>query len=265
MKRAVLFGIFACGLTATFAIACAPTYGDAQGEQPSADEIESTKADKSATLPAGDAAAPKGHVTGGNASSGDASTAPPKTPGSALDPDASAASSLDGGSCARAPSPSGYIVHEPTPQAIGACSNGDIGYYEGLLAVKDQTFGAIKKALSDRNDLCAACVFSKYADETWSPVVMLDKDQGFYNWGSCYANSPGGTPECAQQAQQYFSCLDDACGDCVSDDDYNACVDKAASDKSQCGGLKFDKCNNLDALNAACDSISKAITVACGP
>lgn len=265
MKRAALFGIFACGLTA-FAIACAPAYGEAEGEQPSADEIKSTKSDKSTTVPT-DAAAPKSHVTGNDTSSSDAGTAPPKTPGGGgTDSDASAALPLDGGSCAKAPSASGYIIHKPKSRVSGACSNSDIGYYEGLLAVKDQTFGAMKKALADRNQLCAACVFSKYEDATWSPVVMLDADQGFYDWGSCYANSPGGSIGCADQTQQYFSCLDDACGDCVSDDDYNACVDAAASDKTQCGGLKFDKCgNNLDALNTACDSISKAIAVACGP
>lgn len=275
MKRAAALGIFALGLTGLCAVAgatvtaCAPTYGETEPDGPGS----STKDTKSEKLPTdladGEKTKPptSGNTGAGITSTGDGGSAPPKTPGSGdggLDPDA--ASMLDGGACSKTPSASGYVIKEPTPQAIGACSTADIGYYEGLLAVKDQTFGGLKKALEERSKLCAGCVFSKYEDATWTPIVMLSADSGFYNWGSCYANTPGGTPACALQAQQWFSCLDDACGDCVSDDEYNTCVDKASVDPKQCGSLKFDKCgSNLDSLNAACDSIAKSIAAACGP
>jgi hypothetical protein len=268
MRHAAAVGIFALGLTGWVAIACAPSYGDADPQPAGSAADIKTSLPNDPNQPK---AQPPAKTTSAVSSSNDAGSAPPKTPGSGGGgTDATDASTpatpLDGGSCAKAPSPSGYVIHEPTPQAIGACSTADIGYYEGLLAVKDQTFGGIQKAMTERNSLCANCVFSKYEDPTWTPVVMLTADGGFYNWGSCYANSPGGSPACAMQVQQWFSCLDDACANCVSDTDYNACVDKASADPQQCGSLKFDACGtSLDSLNAACDSIAKAIAASCGP
>lgn len=270
MKRAAALGIFALGLMGLFAIACAPTYGEAE---PAPADPGSTTADtfheKLPTDPSAPKAKPPTKAATGTitATSGDGGSVPPKTPGSGTDDtDAAAPAQLDGGACSKAPSTSGYVIHEATPQAIGACSTSDIGYYEGLLAVKDQTFGGIQKALKERNELCANCVFSKYEDATWAPIVMLTPDAGFYNWGSCYANSPGGSPQCAMQVQQWFSCLDDACGDCVSDAEYDACMDKATADPAQCGALKFDACGaNLTQLNAACSSIAKSIAISCGP
>lgn len=255
--------VFAMSLSlmGLFAVACAPTYGEAEptpGPSSSADTYKEK-------LPTDPKAKPATNTAGGSINTNsDAGSSPPKTPGGGGQSDA--AIPLDGGACAKAPSPTGYVVHDATPQSIGACSTSDIGYYEGLLAVKDQTFGGIQKALQERNELCANCVFSKYEDDTWTPVVMLSADAGFYNWGSCYANSPGGSRKCAEQVQQWFSCLDDACGDCVSDAEYDACIDKASVDLAQCGALEFDKCGkNLDQLNDACDSIAKAIAVSCGP
>jgi hypothetical protein len=269
MRHAAALGIFALGLTGWVAIACAPSYGETDPPPAGATGADTYKTNLP-TDPSTPKVAPPAKTTSAVTSNSDAGSAPPKTPGSGGGSDTTDASTsttqLDGGSCAKAPAPGGYVIHEPTPQSIGACSSADIGYYEGLLAVKDQTFGGIQKAMNERSALCANCIFSKYEDPTWTPVVMLSADGGFYNWGSCYANSPGGSPACAMQVQQWFSCLDDACADCVSDADYTACVDKASADPKQCGSLKFDACGtNLESLNKACDTIAKSITVSCGP
>lgn len=270
MRRAALLGIFALGLTGVFAIACAPSYGEADPSPAAGGTDSDTYKTNLPTDPSAKAKPPTKNTTSPTTSttSDGGGSAPPKTPGSGGNDSQTDAGTvnLDGGACSKDPSPGGYIIHPPTAKATGACSTADIGYYEGLLAVKDQTFGGIQKALNDRNPACAKCAFAKYEDPTWSPIVMLSAEGGFYNWGSCYANSPGGSPACAAQVQQWFSCLDDACGDCLSDAEYNACIDQASNDNTKCGGMRFDACGtNLDQLNLACDSIAKAITVSCGP
>lgn len=250
-----------------FAIACAPTYGEAEpAPGPSSSDIKEKLPTDPSTGKAKPPATTGGGVGGGTGSSDGGLGSAPKTPGISDDRDAASGSPLDGGACSKAPSTSGYDIHAPKAPAKGACSTSDIGYYEGLLAVKDQTFGGLQKALKARNEACATCVFSGYDDATWGPVVMLTDDTGFYNWGSCYANAPSGSASCAAPVQQWFSCLDDACGACTTESEYDACYAKATKDPAQCGSVAFDACgSNLEPLNAACDTIAKAIAYACGP
>ena len=86
---------------------------------------------------------------------------------------------------------------------------------------------------------------------------------GFFNWASCYALAPGGNAACGSEVQQYYDCLDDVWS-AYSDDALTTCQNIAAADTTSCGGLIFNDCADLDALNTACATDEAALNFACG-
>jgi hypothetical protein len=272
MQRAAFFGIFALGLMGLGAVACTHPYGDAPNETHTTDDTVATP-DKS-PLPTKKPATTNGATSDAGAGTSPVATSPITKPGGGGGGDAgsSGSSTSDGGaatiggSCVGSPTAGGDAYVIPRAHQTGACSNSDVGFYDGLLVQPGETYKSIKAAMTTRNPACASCMFSQFTDTAWGPIVMEDDTNGFFNWGACYTYANGGSPACGSQAQQWFDCLGDVCASCVSDADLAACQNQAAADPKLCANLPMDACGttaNLDTLNAECSTMALAIAAAC--
>lgn len=277
MRTVAIIGVVALGLGGLIAIGCTPTpYGEADDGSDHAttsktkSDVLPTEATDGTTSKKTTTGTPKAPVT--TTGSGATTTAPTtvtSTPGSGGTGDAGAATpttTADGGTCSpTAVPPTGYLSENSRAKSANACSQSDIGFYEGLLNVKGISYANMEQQMRDRSTSCASCIFSNVSDTEWTPVVMLDANNGFFNWGSCYANAPSGSQTCANQVQQWFDCLDDVCSTCTDDASTTACQNKASADPTSCGGLPFDGCgSSLTSLNTACTTAAQAINAACG-
>ena len=100
---------------------------------------------------------------------------------------------------------------------------------------------------------------------TWGPIVFLNEEGGaFQNWGACYVHTPGGSEACGHEVQQFQGCLADECSECPGGD-AQECHKKAAGNRLTCGRYDYVECNGrLNELNAACNLLTKVLSVLCG-
>jgi hypothetical protein len=120
---------------------------------------------------------------------------------------------------------------QPPAPASNVCTPADIAAYKAAVG------GAGDALRSSVGAACGACIFSKFTDAHWSPLVAypLAADTDYKaNIGACFAAAPGGSVACGQAAFNRGYCLYQACNNQGRCDDLAACTAIAVAPGGPC-------------------------------
>ena len=154
------------------------------------------------------------------------------------------------------------------PPAVNktACSANDLKTFESNFTGA-QTYSDLVKGLPTG---CQTCILSKETDAAWTFIVTdATGQQGFFNYGACYARAAGGSEACGKAVQYDEFCLNVSCSDC-SDTEFTSCVKSKATQQActaNFGAAIQSGCSSdqtvLQKLDDACSSATNAVAVLC--
>jgi hypothetical protein len=173
-----------------------------------------------------------------------------------------------GGMCDRVPTVAEYdALYKPaTAQTLGACTAADVAAIKAAATYQDAVDAAKK------NPTCGACVVSKQSDAKWGTLILdTAGDLVHVNFGTC-SEVASGNAECGKVDAKYYSCSDLTCGECASQDDYDACISASYGSDGTCvtalSNGDFGTCSDADTAKivAACgeEDLGQAVQYLCG-
>jgi hypothetical protein len=134
----------------------------------------------------------------------------------------------------------------PTPAKEGQCQADDVAAMRDFLSknptAKNEEFLAFVK---NRDTTCADCIFADADLQTWPPAPVRAAKVVTFNVGACYALLTG-RESGGQAMQNAWDCAFEACFDCTSALELEACRAKARttackayddSSRTECAGL----------------------------
>lgn len=125
---------------------------------------------------------------------------------------------------------------------------------------ESKTFDQQREAMIARNQLCAACVFTRETDKNWGPIVQTNDGRIYVSFGHCYAIG-GGSMACAEAGHAYEWCNQKVCNVCLAPSGQTSQTkDDCAADQQTGSG----PCRTLfDAAVAACSPDSAELQTTC--
>ena len=157
------------------------------------------------------------------------------------------------------------------PNAINttACSVSDFNTFGNNL--NNSNITSWNDLVNGLSASCSSCILSQQTATHWQLIVTDSTGQnGFVNYGACYAVGPGGSAACGKAVQYDQFCVDTACGGCA-DAQFQSCQSSKTT-QSECatnfGSMIQSSCPSdqtaAQKLDSACGSLLNAAAVLCG-
>jgi hypothetical protein len=156
-----------------------------------------------------------------------------------------------------APIDATQFLYKSARVSPGSCTSAELSALVSFVAAKVQSGEDVlpsqwSKAVSAP---CASCVFSGGSGTTWTPVVVVNDTIDVINGGGCI-EVKSGSASCGRAYHQWSTCLETACSDCLTYDDYGACESAAQIAGAPCASA-------TEAVLAACGANANAYLSAC--